>query len=156
MALVKLNFRHEDIINTLIQYPHATARDLSQMFGYSEAWISTMVNSDAFLARMAARRKELIDPMITATLEERYRGLANQALDVVSEKLSAERDGGFALEALNIAGKALGFGQQKAAPTVNQQFVIQVPAKSTSVDEWQKAYQGEFHSVSESEPEQPN
>lgn len=137
----KVAYSHDAMIDVILANPRIKHAELAATFGYSVGWISRVIGSDAFQAKLATRKNEIVDPFITATIEERLRGLAIQSLEVVSEKLAAAPtlDGG--LKALELATKSLGFGaRDRGGPAVQANFVIQMPGKARSAEEWAEAY----------------
>jgi hypothetical protein len=136
----KVNYTHDAVISMIIATPWITQREIARHFHYTEAWISQVMGSDAFQARLAARKSELEDPAIIATIEERFKGLANLSMNVLQEKLEASRSAELALKTLELATRGMGYGARQAA--VNQQvnFVVQVPGKAATEEEWSKAY----------------
>jgi len=139
-AIAKTSYTHEDIIDLILQNPAITQREIAKEYGYTEAWVSIIINSDAFQARLAERKAQLVDPIITATLEDRFKGLANLSLNILEEKLEAGRSAELALKALEISTKAAGFGANSAKVAVQQNFVIQVPTKSADAETWAATY----------------
>ena len=101
------------MIDVLIAEPTITQRELAKRFERSENWVSIIMGSDAFQAALAKRRDDLTDPFLIATIEERFRGLAPQSLQVIAENLEKTRNTDLALKALDISSKALGFGAFK-------------------------------------------
>lgn len=107
-TLKKLTYTHEAMIDLILQEPTATHKELAEIFSLSEGWISRVVASDAFIARLAERKAALIDPVIARSLNERLRGVTVKAIDLISEKLSSEEAGAaYALEALGVATTAM-------------------------------------------------
>lgn len=138
--LQKVRYSHEAMIDVLITEPTITQNELAKRFGRSQGWISIVMGSDAFQGALAKRRDDIMNPEMVATLEERYRGLADQSLRVLSEKLSATQNTDLALKSLEISGKALGFGA-RGPGTVNQtnNYVVALPPKAASAGEWLKS-----------------
>jgi len=138
--LQKVRYSHEAMIDVLIAEPTITQAELAKRFGRSQSWISIVMGSDAFQGALAKRRDDVMNPEIIASLEDRYRGLADQSLRVLAEKLEASRNPDLALKTLEISGKALGFGARAAGSvTNNATFVVALPPKSTSPEEWLKS-----------------
>ena len=88
----KLNYTHDAMIDLNIAEPMLSQGQLAARFGYSQAWVSTIMSSDAFQSQLAVRRAELIDPAITMSYEERIKALQNRSLEVMQEKLSRPSD----------------------------------------------------------------
>jgi hypothetical protein len=111
--LAKIRYTHEDCVNCILANPGISQNELATRYGYSPAWMSVMINTDVFQGRLAARRSELIDPILQATLNERFKALTVRSLTVLQEKL--ERDSSMvpdrlALDAAALGAKALGLG----------------------------------------------
>lgn len=135
--LVRTHYSHEAMIDVIIANPNITQNQLAEQFEKSVPWISRIFGSDAFQAALTKRREEITDPFLIATIEERFRGLAYQSLDIITEKLASTRNVDLALKGLDISAKSLGFGARNAGGnTQNTQFVIQLPPKNANAAEW--------------------
>ncbi len=113
-AIAKLRYTHEAMVDVIIQNPGVSQNDLAALFGYSPAWVSSVMSSDAFKARLAARREQLVDPEVALTLHERFEALARQSLRVLQEKISLPATmvpDNLALRAAEMSSRALGLGQ---------------------------------------------
>jgi hypothetical protein len=102
-AIKQTNFSHEQLIDELLARPRTTQKELAAKFGYSEGWMCRLVNSDAFQARLGARKSELVDQGLARRLNARLEGVTLQALDTLSRKLDASDSADIALEALGLA-----------------------------------------------------
>lgn len=140
--LQKVSYSHEAMIDVLIAEPTITQNELAKRFERSVSWISIVMGSDAFQAALAKRRDDLTNPLLIATIEDRFRGLADRSLQIIADKLEASQSVDVAFKALDISAKALGFGARApAAPTtIQNSFVVQLPAKSASAAEWSAAH----------------
>lgn len=108
LPVKKLKYTHEAMVDVIIQDPTVTHKELGELFGFSAGWVQRVVASDAFQARLADRKGVLIDPHLSASLNERVKTVTIQSLTVLSEKLGAEEaSAAFAMEALGVATKAL-------------------------------------------------
>jgi hypothetical protein len=117
----KIRYSHDAMIDLIIAQPGISQNALAVKFGYTPAWVSTIMSSDAFKARLANRREEVVDPALTLSLEERFRGLTERSLAVLAEKLSKPSDqvpDGLALKAVELGAKALGVGGDAPPPQV--------------------------------------
>lgn len=111
--IARVRYTHEDCVDIILANPGISQNELAARYGYSAAWISVVINSDAFQARLAARRSELIDPVLMATLNERFRALTVRSVEVLQEKLcmpAASVPDQLALQAAALGAKALGLG----------------------------------------------
>jgi len=111
--VAKVSYTHDAMIDMLVANPWISQNELAKKFGYTVPWISIVINSDAFKARLAARRLELVDPTIAASMDERFRAVVQQSLEVLSEKLAqpaSQVPDNLALRAAELGAKALGLG----------------------------------------------
>lgn len=117
----KLSYTHDAMIDLIIANPAISNNELAVSFGYTPAWCSMIKGSDAFRARLAARRAELVDPQITLSLEEKIRGVSERAVEVLAEKLTAPAvaiSDQLAIRAAEFGAKALGVGGHAPAAVV--------------------------------------
>lgn len=141
-ALKHVRYTHDAMIDLIIASPWIKQYEIADHFGYTQGWISQVFASDSFQSRLAERKEELVDPAIRATVEERFKALVLQSLEVLKKKLEAPVvSDELALGALNGAAKALGYGA-RAPMQIQQNFVVQVPAKAASSREWVSAQEG--------------
>ena len=115
----KLRYSHEALIDLMIAQPTLTQNQLADRFGYTPAWISTIITSDAFQAQLAARRKAVVDPILCATVEEQFKAVTQRSLTILQEKLNrpaVEIPDQLAIQSLAIAAKAAGFGARTDLP----------------------------------------
>lgn len=136
-AIQKIRYSHDAMIDMIVHNPWISQGELALNFGYTEGWVSQVIASDAFQARLAERKNELIDPAIRATIEERFKGLVARSIEILMRKLEkTDVSDELALKALEVAGKCAGYGAKNTNVQVNTQFVVQVPAKSASTADW--------------------
>lgn len=141
----KTRYSHEAMIDVILANPNITQNELAKTFEKSAPWICRIIGSDAFQGALAKRREELTDPFLVATIEERFRGLAMQSLDVIAEKLEKTQSADLALKALDIASKSLGFGARNVnSGNTQQNFVIQLPGKIAEAAEWAESHSGKL------------
>lgn len=116
----KVRYTHEAMIEMIVANPSVSQGELARTFGFSDAWISTVVNSDAFQAKLAQVKEELINPEIRIQINERFRALATKSVQVLMEKLSGPANqvsDQVALRAAELGAKALGLGGNAPAMT---------------------------------------
>lgn len=107
------NYSHEALADAIITNPTATLAELAASFGRTPNWVSIVRNSDAFQEVMARRRAELVDPIITAGLEERFSIMARRSAEILLDKLSKDAKDvpdNLALQALALGAKGMGVG----------------------------------------------
>jgi hypothetical protein len=138
---VKTRITHDAIIDVMLAQPRITRRELAGLFGFkSEASISIITSSDAFQARLAKRSGDIIDPILTATVEERIRGLAVKSAEMLAEALDKDpKDVKLALEVFKESSRAGSYGA-KAAVAVQTNFVVHLPGPASSSAEWKERF----------------
>lgn len=142
-AIQKIRYSHDAMIDMIVANPWISQGELARNFGYTEGWVSQVIASDAFQARLAERKNDLVDPHLRATIDERFKGLVVRSIEILMRKLDkpeGQISDETALKALEIASKAAGYGAVKGGVQVNTQFVVQVPAKSASAEEWHREH----------------
>ena len=139
-AIARVKYSHDAMIDLLIANPAISQNEIAANFGYTVPWVSRIMNSDAFQARLALRKEELLDPVIVASIEEKFRALASKSLDVVLDKLSVTNSAELGLKALEISAKALGYGARQQNLNVQTNFVVALPAKATDAGSWASAH----------------
>lgn len=115
---IALPYSHEAMVDLIVRNPGWTHKKYAAHWGKGTAWFSSVLASDSFQLELDKRRHEILDPSITATMEERFRALTVRGLEVLQDKLdSKEVSDNIVLRATEIGVKALGMGQAVAPPT---------------------------------------
>lgn len=115
MGVAKVGYTHQDMIDCIIAHPGISQGELAARYGYTQAWVSQVMASDAFKAALAARRAELVDPTLQLSIEERFRGMAELSLQRLMQKLEAPQvSDNVVLKAVELGAKALGVGGNAA------------------------------------------
>lgn len=120
-AIAKIRYTHDAMIDLIVQNPAISQNELAAIFGYTPCWVSLVMSSDAWKERLAARKAELVDPTIVASLNERFEAMVRRSLDVLNEKLAqpaAAIPDNLALRAAELGAKALGLGGNAPTPPV--------------------------------------
>lgn len=114
--LGKVSYTHLDMIDWIIAHPGYRLQDLAARYGYSVPWISNIMASDAFKAAYAARREEVMGPML-ATIQEQFEGVTRLALDRLGERLATPAvENNVILRAVELGAKAMGVGGNAPPP----------------------------------------
>ena len=135
-AIARVKYSHDAMIDLIIANPAISQNQIAAHFGYTAPWVSRVMNSDAFLSRLALRKADLVDPVISFSIEEKFKALADKSLDVVLEKLTVTQSAELGLKALEITSKALGYGARQQNLNVQQNFVVALPTKAESAEAW--------------------
>lgn len=134
-AIAKLSYTHQALIDLIVAEPHLAQRELAKRFGYTEGWLSQIMSSDAFREQLAVRRAEIVNPLLVATVEEKFRAVADRSLSLLIEKLDKPEisvPDNLVVKAVEMSAKALevgGFGTKApppppAAPTLDHLEVL--------------------------------
>jgi hypothetical protein len=105
----------------MIARPELTQGAMAAHFGYTEAWLSQIISSDAFQVRLAERREQLVDPAIRESLRVRFDSMVQRSLEILSEKLAKpanEVPDQLALRAFELSTRAAGYGARVDPPRV--------------------------------------
>lgn len=119
-AIQKIGYSHDGMINLIISNRGISQNQIAAHFGYSASWVSQVMSSDAFQARLAERAAEIEDPTIRATVEEGLKGLVSRSMEIIKEKLKGEASAipdNLAIRTLELSTRALGMGAK--APVIN-------------------------------------
>jgi len=125
--LQDLSYRHEAILDWMLLNPDKSQNDCARALGYSVAWLSVVVNSDLFQARLAMLHQEKREHGIF-TIAEKLAGLADLAIEKTIKSVEVSADPGFVLSAAEVALKRLGYGAKAPVPTgpttINNTMVV--------------------------------
>lgn len=127
---------HEALAEYIIMNPSATKKQAAEFFGVTPQAVILVTGSDMFKHFLARRMQSLRD-RVDQTAMDRLQGkvavVAEQALDVLAEKIELERSNlgiDAVRESAEMALKALGFGTAKSSP----QSPVTVQFNITSAD----------------------
>jgi predicted transcriptional regulator len=120
--IAKVNYSHTAMIDLIIAQPGVSQNEIARYFGYTPAWISQVISSDAFQSALAKRREEIVDPLMRETVETQFKALVSRSLDILQQKLNRpalEIPDNLALRTLEIASRAAGYGAKDDSPPQN-------------------------------------
>lgn len=116
---------HEAIMNWMIAHPERPLRDCAAAFGYSQSWLSTLIHSNLFQARLREKQDQVFSG-IKEDLTTKLGALADIGVEKLQAKMETSEDPKFILETTKVALATLGFGAKAGAgPVVNAQNVQQ-------------------------------
>ncbi len=124
---------HEGILNYLVTHPAVSRLEVAEAFGVTRCWLSTIIHSDVFQAKLRERQDEVFTEAIVAPIEQKLLGAAHMAAERMMELLPNTGDLREVSGAMDTALKNLGYGQRSTA-TINadQVNVVQVSSESLS------------------------
>lgn len=135
-------YTHGAMADFVILNPRASLKEIAGYFGYKNtSTISAILNTDAFKALLAERKREVVDPLVSQGVEENLRNIAQLSMARLQERLGDVLDppaDEFVLKAAEMSSKALGYGArpQGGGGGGAPQVVVVVPAKAASYEQW--------------------
>lgn len=143
--IAKVRYTHDAIIDEILVRPDVSQGELAKRFGFTQTWMSIIINSDAFQERLRERKGELIDPAIVASIEDRLNTLAKVSLDALLERV--ERNKSLPLKTMELVSIAkLGVGDRANRPAgpvqQNNMYVVALPGVSVDSTAWRNNAQG--------------
>jgi hypothetical protein len=112
----RIRYSHEAMIEKIIADPWVSQNELAAMFGYTPAWVSTIMSSDAFQAKLAERRAEVVDPRLAMAVDERFRAVASKAFDVMMERLENQPSDNLVIRAAEMGARVIAARVANTAP----------------------------------------
>ena len=143
LALKRVAYSHDVIIDYIIANPTVSRGEIAKHHGYTEAWLSRIMNSDAFNVVLARRREEITDPVLTATVRENLTSVAQKSMEILLRKLEnpSQIKMEDAIKCMDVTTRALGYGARDSGNVTNiQQNVVVVPPKASDAEEWAQTY----------------
>ena len=116
----RVSYTHDAMIDLVLSNPVISQNEIAAHFGYTASWVSIIFNSDAFQSRLAARKEEIIDPLVRGQVEEAIKGLVARSVDILREKLNnPNASTELAMEVFKASTRAAGYGARTGNTTVN-------------------------------------
>ena len=140
-SIARVNYSHDAMVDAILADPGITQNDLAAMFGYTVGWVSQVRNSDAFLKRLAEKKAMLTDVNTAFSIEEKFRAVLDESLNVLHEKVTLTRNPELALKTGDLAVRALGYGVRNPQVQVNNSFVVALPEKAATAQQWAERYE---------------
>lgn len=141
-AIGRVSYTHDAMCDLILANPAISKGAIALHFGYSQTWVSRIINSDAFLLRLSVRKAEVSDPSLILTIEEKLKVLVSESLDVLIERLAVTKDKEIALKGVEIGAKALGYGARQQNVNVQQNFVVAMPTPIVDQAAWAQSHGG--------------
>ena len=143
-SIQRVKYSHDAMIDMIIVNPAISQGEIAKAFGYTEPWVSRIFGSDAFQARLAQRKCDLVDPTLVASVEERLRAVASRSLDLVMEKLENPKLCTLdqVMKAVEVSTKALGYGARQTNVAVQTSFVVAMPSVNPNANDWAAQHRG--------------
>lgn len=132
-----LTYTHQAVIDEILANPLIERKELADKFGVSENWMKKVINSDAFQTVLDKRREQIVNPIISQTVQERLRGVTNSAIDLLQTRLDAGHvKNEEAIEIAKMGLETQGLLGNAKAVAGNNQFVIMMPPPQATTEAW--------------------
>lgn len=119
VQLKTLRPRHHAILDFMLANPRLPYGAVAEQFGVTQAWLSTVINSDLFRAQLQARRG-LMDEHVNRDIVSRLHVLAKKGVDVMEAILDDdEASASTKLEVAKTSLTALGYLGTKGGTPVS-------------------------------------
>jgi hypothetical protein len=109
VELQNISHVHEAVMNWMIANPQRSMADCAREFGYTQSWLSTMVHSNLFQARLKEKQDHVFADL-AGTLNDKLAAGADIGVTKLIEKLEVSEDPKFIKETTNMMLDKLGFG----------------------------------------------
>jgi len=127
VQLKKVSWWHEAIFDWELQHPDRKLYECAAELGVTQAWLSTIRNSDVYREYAAARRADH-NGTVSTSIVDRVEDVAGISLSVLKKRIAEERES-ISLQTVNdtcsMALRALGFGANRSR-TPDQQVTVQI------------------------------
>ena len=157
MAEIKrVSVKHEAIMEYMLVNPAAPLREVAAHFGVTQAWLSTIIHSDAFQAKLSEKKDDLFSATIVP-LREKMLGLAHMGVEKLGDAMehaSPISDKDFIADTTDNILKNLGYSPKSApagAMPMNQQNNYYVVDSNTLAQA--RARMGQGQQALEPQPE---
>ena len=97
-GVLALSHTHEAVMNWMLMNPDKPLRACADHFGYTQSWLSTLIHSDIFQAKLA-ERQEGIRARIADSIPQKMRMAVDVGLEKLATKLEETEDADFILDA---------------------------------------------------------
>lgn len=111
MPIQKLNHTHDRIIDWLLMNPQKPLSECAQHFGYTQPWLSTVINSDMFQAVYRERSAQLGEECVHG-ISTKLKSIAYMSLERTQERLADKPTDRFVVDSGRLALQALGYFTQ--------------------------------------------
>ena len=113
-TLLRLSHCHEAVMNWMLLNPDRSLRECADHFGYTQSWLSTLIHSDIFQARLA-ERQEGIRVRIADSIPQKMRMAADIGVEKLATALEKSEDPDFILDATDKLLHRLGYAPARSA-----------------------------------------
>lgn len=128
------------MVDLMVEHPEYSHAQFAAHFGYKPSWFAGVLISRNFQMVLESRRSEVINPMLTGTMDDMFRALTLQSLTVLQQRIEDPRASeDLILKAAALGVKALGMGTAGGmapppqAPKTLQQLALEMSQPQVAV-----------------------
>lgn len=144
VQLQDLSPTHEAIIDWLLTNPEKNLSECSKHFGYTQAWLSTVIHSDAFQLYYR-RRRAALDSLVNDRICSKLQDVSDKALDKLRDYLDRPQEDLDMRLVNDLADKTLerqGFGVSRGGNTTNNNSLFLFNAPKELLEQARNAIRG--------------
>lgn len=123
-AILNVSHTHEQVMNWLITNPEKKLRECADYFGYTQTWLSIMIHSDVFQAKLKEKQNEVFLG-VAADVPKKLQGLADVVVEQLSRTLEDNTDKDYTLDAFDKIMHRAGYAPASAKNPLGGQPQIQ-------------------------------
>ncbi len=128
-TIASLSIRHEAIMDYLIIFPERSKKECADYFGVTPTWLSQIIHSDAFQARLRERQDTKFSTLVL-TLKEKMEAAGHRSVEKLAEALEAANpeepeDRKFIASATDKVLARLGYGTARSVQSPTAQTNVQ-------------------------------
>ncbi|HYE38143.1 hypothetical protein [Methylocaldum sp.] len=138
-----LSHTHDMVINWMITNPEKALRECADYFGYSQAWLSTLIHTDLFQAKLKERQEQVFSH-IASSVPEKLNALADVVTEKLTTTLQRTEDPKFVLDAFDKIMHRAGYAPASQKNPGGQTPQTQVNVFTVSRETLANARQGMF------------
>lgn len=121
-----ISHTHEAFMDWMLLNPHRTLGEMAAVFGYSQSWVSVVINSDVFQRKFAERRGD-VNVLVTETTVSKMQAVADIGLSRLTAIMPTISDPEFIAKTTDRMLERLGYthkSPQGTAPLVQNNYFI--------------------------------
>lgn len=121
----KFNRRHQTLLMAVLLWPDKTQREISKMVGMTEAWVSTVLNSDMFREQLARVEGEFSGALL-CSMREKAQAVMSMGMDRLMERMALGADKTEVIA--GVVDKMNSIAQPSAAPVPANHLHVNISA----------------------------
>lgn len=124
-SVAKLSSRHNALMTFILENPTMTYGQVAGQFHVTQAWLSTIIHSDAFQDQLKRRHDEIFDCAILQGIDAKLQAAVDTGLDAYLEKIPT-MNADQLISGTDKLLNRLGFGTKQSGGTIINGNVVQI------------------------------